>query len=89
METTINFKRGLRDIVIPNIIMILTTALVFIGFYFIKSLSNDLICNISVVGGEETDPTLGRLIVCLSYLFFSVLMISGAEKIWKAKEEKQ
>ena len=88
MEDTINFKRGLRDIVLPNIIMILTTALVFIGFYLIKSLSGDLICNISVVGGEETDPTLGRLIVCLSYLFFSVLMISVAEKIWKANEEK-
>ncbi len=88
MENTLSLKRGLKDVLLPNVMMILTTALVFAGFYFIKSLSGNLVCSVSEVGGEETDPTLGRLICCLSYLFFSLLLVSASEKLWKAKEER-
>lgn len=52
--------------IFPSITIIFTTAFVFGGFYFIKSLNNNLICQITDVAGEETNPTSSMYDCCVS-----------------------
>ena len=78
----IQTKRDYKDIFIPSFMMILITAFVFAGFYMIKSIDDKLICQITDVAGEETNPTVGRLICCLVFFAFSISLVIIAQKRW-------
>ena len=86
MTEAIREKIDFRDVIFPSITIIFATAFVFGGFYFIKSLNNNLICQITDVAGEETNPTVGRLICCLIYFALSLGLVVIAEKKWKTEE---
>lgn len=81
-------KRNYKDMFLPSVMIILATALVFGGFYAIKAVNSDLICQISDVAGEETNPSVGRLICCLVYFALSITLVVVAGKIWKADQSK-
>ena len=65
-------KNDTKDLFLPSLLQILITGAVFSGFYAIKSVSNKLICQVADVAGEETDPTLGRLICCIIFFALSL-----------------
>ena len=72
MTEAIREKIDFRDVIFSSITIIFATAFVFGGFYFIKSLNNTLICQITDVAGEETTLSLGLVVI--------------AEKKWKTEE---
>lgn len=86
-ELSVSDKNA-KDLFLPSILQIIVTAVVFAGFYAIKSVSNKLICQVADVAGEETDPTLGRLICCISFFALSLVLVAMANKRWKASPEK-
>lgn len=81
-------KNDTKDLFLPSLLQILVTGAVFSGFYAIKSVSNKLICQVADVAGEETDPTLGRLICCITFLALSLLLVTAANRRWKAAPDK-
>ncbi len=88
MQHTHKLKLNYKDAFLPSLTLILATALVFAGFYAVKSVSGRLICQITDVAGEETDPTLGRLICCLIFFSLSILLAILAVRRWKAVPDK-
>jgi hypothetical protein len=88
MDETIRMKLSYKDTFIPSVVLIFLTAFVFIGFYMVKSVNGNLICQIADVAGEETDPSIGRLICCLLYFSLSVALVVIAERRWAADSEK-
>lgn len=88
MDESLKMKFSYKDTFIPSIVMIFITALVFAGFYMVKSVNDNLICQITEVAGEETNPSVGRLICCLLFFSLSVVLVIIAEKRWKADSEK-
>ena len=81
-------KHNYQDYYVPSLVMVLITAAVFAGFYFVKSLNGSLICRIAEVAGEETEPTAGRLICCLLFLALSVSLIVLANIRWRKDDSK-
>ena len=81
-------KQIWKDRFLPSIMLIVVTAVVFAAFYFVKSLNDQMICQIAEVAGEETDPTAGRLICCLLFFAVSVSLAVIADRKWKAAPEK-
>ena len=88
MEQTTKLKLNYKDAFLPSLTLIFATALVFAGFYAIKSVNNHLICQIADVAGEETNPTLGRLICCLIFFLTSILLAILSCRRWKAVPDK-
>lgn len=88
MSDSVSIRKDNKDIFLPSIIIIFITAFVFAGFYLIKSVDNDLVCRITDVAGEETDPTMGRLIVCLTYFVSSLVLVTVADRRWKKDTDK-
>ena len=88
MDRRSETKMKYKDAFLPSAILVLVTAIVFAGFYLIKSVNNKLICQIADVAGEETNPSAGRLIVCLLFFALSVSLVIMAEKRWKTYPEK-
>lgn len=62
MTDSVRLKRDYKDVFLPSLLLILATAAVMCGFYMIKAVNSSLICDIADVAGEETDPSIGRLI---------------------------
>ena len=56
----------------PIALMILTTVIATGGFYWIKSWNSTRILPVVNVAGEETDATIGRLIVCVAFFISSL-----------------
>ena len=81
-------KNDTKDLFLPSLLQILITGAVFSGFYAIKSVSNKLICQVADVAGEETDPTLDRLICCIIFFALSLLLVTVANRRWKAAPDK-
>ena len=88
MEQTHKLKLNYKDTFLPSLTLIFATALVFAGFYSIKSVSDHLICQIADVAGEETNPTLGRLICCLIFFSLSILLAILAGRRWRSVPDK-
>ena len=81
-------ENSTKDLFLPSLMQLLVTAAVFAGFYAIKSVSNKLICQVADVAGEETDPTLGRLICCITFFVLSLVLVLLANRRWKATPDK-
>ena len=88
MAETVSLKRNYKDMFLPSLMLILVTAVVFAGFYLIKSVNDRIICQITDVAGEETNPTLGRLVCCLIFFAVSMTLIILADRIWKKDNSK-
>ena len=63
--------------------MIITTVASMVLFYWIKSWNTDLILPVVNVAGEETDPSVGRLIACVVLFVFSFVSVFFAIRVWE------
>lgn len=86
-EISVTSKRK-TDLFLPSLIQLFVTAGVFAAFYAVKSISGKLICNVADVAGEKTDPSLGRLICCLTFFAVSMILVTLSSRIWKTSSEK-
>lgn len=59
----------------PIVLMMLTTCVVMGAFYLIKSCNSTRFLPVMDVAGEETDPTIGRLITCVVLFFCSLASV--------------
>ena len=59
----------------PIVLMILTALIAMGGFYWIKAWNNTRFLPVVDVAGEETDATIGRLIVCMVFFFSSLVSV--------------
>jgi len=76
-----SFKHG----VIPFFVMIIFVSLTIMLSNLIKSLNETEIQVVSYVADEETNPSYGRLIYCLSSFVVSFILITIAKIIYESK----
>ena len=67
----------------PIALMILTTVIAMGAFYWIKSWNTTRILPVVDVAGEETDATIGRLIICVTLFFISLASVILAGRFGK------
>lgn len=67
----------------PIVLMILTALIAMGGFYWIKSWNSTRFLPVMDVAGEETDASIGRLIVCVVFFVSSLASVNLAVHFWK------
>ena len=72
----------------PIVLMILTTLIAMGAFYWIKSWNNTRFLPVTDVAGEETDPTIGRLITCVVLFFSSLTSVIFAKRFHKKSPDQ-
>lgn len=83
-----NKKSTLRDLVLPIFILLFAGGFAIGGLSGIRSSNTTLLQPVMDIAGEETSPTVGRLICCISFLVISVLLLLISSKIEKKHPEK-
>ena len=66
----------------------LTTLIAMGAFYWIKSWNNTRFLPVTDVAGEETDPTIGRLITCVVLFFSSLTSVFFAKRFHKKSPDQ-
>ena len=77
-----------KDKWLPIVLMMLTTLIAMGGFYWIKSWDSTWLLPVADVAGEETDATVGRLIVCAVYFFGSLAAAVFAVRLRKKSPDR-
>lgn len=72
----------------PIALMILTTLIAMGAFYWIKSWNSTRFLPVMDVAGEETDPTIGRLITCVMLFFISLASVFFATRFGKTSPDQ-
>ena len=72
-----------KDKSLPIVLMMLTTVIVFAAFFWMKTWNTTRILPVVDVAGEETDATVGRLIICVVFFFISLVSLTLAVHFWK------
>lgn len=72
----------------PIALMAFTTVIAMGAFYWIKSWNTTRILPVVNVAGEETDPTIGRLITCVTLFLLSLASGIFAGRFWKKSPDQ-
>ena len=75
-----------KDKWLPIVLMMITTCVAMGVFFWMKTWNTVLILPVTDVAGEETDPSIGRLITCLVFFVFSVASAFFAVRVWKKEK---
>ena len=73
---------------LPTFVMILIMGLVMGLFFWIKAWNTESIQQVIDVAGEKTDPSVGRLIVCVLFFIISAVLMFLSDKTWKKDPER-
>ena len=73
---------------LPVTIMLLIMGLVMGLFFSIKACNTEIIQPVINVAGETTEPSVGRLIVCVLFFIISVVLMFLSDRIWKKDIER-
>ena len=88
MEACDKGTRDHRDLWLPTLILIAAAALAMAGIAWIQSWNPAAVQPTAVVAGEETDPSVGRLVGCILYFILSAFLMLASLKAWAKKPEQ-
>ncbi|MBR2787376.1 MAG: hypothetical protein IKD76_07890 [Clostridia bacterium] len=80
-------KTGLKNGIVPFIIMCTTMVLSIVLFRIFRAMNGTVIQEVSEVAGEETNPTVGRLIYCGLSFVLSFILVTTAHRLYKKNKD--